>query len=68
MRVTGDEYRDIGKFGGQCHHGIRKVIAASAGLESHVPCEHNRVCPVALCSRNRATHRIDGMLKINPQA
>ena len=65
MRMAGDERCDIRKFGSQCHHRVRKVIAACARLQSHVTCEHNRVRAVALRFRNCAAHRLDGMLKID---
>ena len=65
MSMTGDEHCDIRKFRSQCHHSVRKIIATRARLQSHVTCEHNRVCAFALRFCNCAANRLNRMLKID---
>src|SRR5436190_9397829 len=65
MRMTGDKYGNLWKFQSQCHDAICKIVTAAAGFQSHVTSENNRVCAFALCSRDRATDGLDGMLKLN---
>src|SRR5262245_59468215 len=65
MSMTRYESCDIRKLGGQCHHRVRKVIAACARFQSHVTREHNRVRAFSLRFRNCPTYRLNGILKID---
>src|SRR5215471_4623641 len=66
MGVARYENCDLRKLGSQCHHRVRKVIAARARLQSHVTCQHNRVRAFAVRFRNCAAYRLNRMLKIEP--
>ena len=59
MPMTGDKYGNLWKFQSQCHDAICKIVTATAGFQSHVTGENNRVCAFALCSRDRATDGLD---------
>src|SRR6266436_1111711 len=65
MRMTRDEDRNIRKFRSQRRDAVREIIAAGAWFQTHVTCEHNRICPFTLCSCYRATNGFDRLLKID---
>src|ERR1700737_975019 len=65
MRVTSYKHWRPRKFRGQSHYGICKIIAAGAHFQSHMATEHNRICPLALCPRNRAANGFDRILKFD---
>src|SRR5437660_12935699 len=61
MRMAGDKHCHLRKFRSQRHYGIGKIIAAGAGLESHVPRQHDRVRASSFCPRDRKTNTLDRM-------
>src|SRR6266481_4468310 len=65
MRVTSYKHCRLRKFRGQSHYGIGKIIAAGAHFQSHVAAEHDRICTLTLCPRNRAANGFDRILKLD---
>src|SRR6266480_3408289 len=65
MRVTGDEYCHLRELRGQSHYSIRKIVAAGAHFQSHVATEHDRIYPLAVCSRYRPADGFNRILELD---